>query len=82
MPMRSCREVMAGIDAVVDGEVGRGAQLRFSLHLAMCADCERYVRQYLSARDALGSVDPAALPDDFAAVLGRVLAAIGVDARN
>jgi hypothetical protein len=76
--MASCREVMAGIDAVVDGEVGRVAKLRFALHLVLCDDCDRYVRQYLGARRALGQVSPEALPADFAVVVGRVLTAIGV----
>ncbi len=75
--MARCKDVLEGIDAVIDGEVSRSARARFALHLAMCPGCERYYQQYLAVRRAVGRVDEAALPDDFAAVMGPVLAAIG-----
>ncbi|MCO4760646.1 MAG: zf-HC2 domain-containing protein [Myxococcales bacterium] len=73
MGMRKCITVMEEIDRIVDGEVTRMERLRFAVHLAMCEDCNRYFKQYVSVRTALGKVEPSDLPADFSDVMGRIL---------
>ncbi len=72
--MKSCKEVMADLDRIIDGEVGAMERLSFSLHLAMCGPCETYFRQYRAVRDSVGKLAAEELPEDFAEVMGRVLA--------
>ena len=78
MPMRSCKDVLAGIDAVLDGEVSAAARARFSLHLAICPDCERYFTQYVAVHSALRVLPAGALPEDFDDVMRGVLTRAGV----
>ena len=73
MPMRKCKDVMEEIDRIADGEASRTERMRFSMHLAMCENCDRYYRQYLAVRSALGEVDKGELPVDFEEVMARVL---------
>lgn len=76
--MPSCKDVLSGIDALIDGETSRSARARFAFHLAMCRPCERYYRQYLAVRDAARDVDQGELPEDFDRVMRPILEQIGV----
>jgi anti-sigma factor RsiW len=76
MPFRKCQEVLEELDRFVDGDAATLERLRFSMHLAMCPPCERYFRQYRSAREAVGRVDEGQLPADFGEVMGRMLEAM------
>ena len=78
MPMRKCKNVMEEIDRIVDGEASRVERMRFSMHLAMCEHCDRYYRQYVAVKDALGHVDDDALPADFEDVMRGLLASVGI----
>lgn len=71
--MKTCKQIAASLDRVIDGEAQSMERLSFALHLAMCGPCEQYFRQYRAVRDALGDLDTE-LPDDFNDVMGRVLA--------
>ena len=82
MPIRKCKAVMAEIDRIADGEATRGERVRFAMHLGMCEHCDRYYRQYVAVRDALGSVESADLPPDFEAVMRGLLERIEVSASD
>lgn len=73
---RGCEKVVNQVSAVLDGEVSAVARLKFRTHLALCPPCKRYVRQLQAVKEAAGQVTAADLPEDFAAVLGSVLAVI------
>lgn len=78
MPMRKCKTVMEEIDRIVDGEASRVERVRFAMHLAMCEHCDRYYRQYVTVKDALGHVDDESLPEDFEEVMRGLLASAGI----
>ncbi len=78
MPLRHCQDVLAGIDAVIDGDVTALERTRFSLHLAMCPNCERYFTQYVAVRAALRQLPADALPADFDHVMRGVLERSGL----
>jgi anti-sigma factor RsiW len=78
MPVRHCKDVLAGIDAVIDGDVSALERTRFSMHLAICPNCERYFSQYRAVRAALGELPPGTLPDDFSDVMRGVLQRAGL----
>jgi len=78
MPLRPCRDVLAGIDAVIDGDVTALERTRFSLHLAMCPHCERYFSQYIAVRAALRELPAKALPADFDDVMRGLLERSGL----
>ncbi len=80
MPMRTCKTVMAEIDRIADGEATRGERVRFAMHLGMCAHCDRYYRQYVAVRDALGNIESTELPPDFEDVMRGLLKLVEVAA--
>ena len=47
--MLTCRQVEEFIGAYFSGELSLVRRLRFELHLAMCAECRRYLQDYRTA---------------------------------
>lgn len=43
--MLKCRDVVAEADALLDSQLGWRRRLALKLHLFICVDCRRYVRQ-------------------------------------
>jgi predicted anti-sigma-YlaC factor YlaD len=43
--MLSCRELAALVTEYLEGALSVPDQLRFQLHLGLCADCRAYLRQ-------------------------------------
>jgi len=43
--MLKCRELVVEADALLDGDLGWRRRLALRLHLFLCVDCRRYVRQ-------------------------------------
>lgn len=72
--MKTCQQVASELDRVIDGEVTTLERLSFALHLAMCGPCERYFRQYKAVRASVKDTQ-SPLPDDFNAVMGKVVSA-------
>ncbi len=75
MPFSACRDVLARVSDILDGEAGLPARLRFHGHLAMCDRCRDYYRQFRDVRAAAGVVLPEDVPADFDEVMGAVLRA-------
>lgn len=44
--MLTCREVSAQASLLVDGELGVRGRIAVRLHLMMCANCRRFIRQF------------------------------------
>lgn len=80
MPMRKCKTVMEEIDRITDGDATRIERMRFAMHLAMCEDCDRYYRQYIAVREALGQVHSEDLPKDFDEVMAGLLRTVNMKA--
>lgn len=74
----TCRELVAFLDAFLDGElVGRSSEL-FERHLAACPDCRAYLESYRSVIELgrvalLGRRSPS-VPDGL---VDSILAALG-----
>lgn len=51
--MLKCRDVPAKAEALLDDELGFGQRAALRLHLFMCANCRRYLR---NLRQLLGAV--------------------------
>ncbi len=75
MPFSKCRDVLDRVSAIVDGEAGAIARVRFFSHLAMCHECTRYYRQFQAIRQDAGTVTEEDLPD-FDRVMGPILDSI------
>ncbi len=79
MPFRPCRTVLEQVSGIVDGEAGLVVRMRFHGHLAMCAHCRQYYRQFLEVKEAAGVVTPEDVPEDFEAVMAGCLAELGLE---
>ncbi len=51
--MLTCREVAEKASALVDGELDLRERIGLRLHLLMCANCRRFVRQFKTLVDSL-----------------------------
>ncbi len=51
--MLTCREVAEKASAMVDGELDLRERIAIRLHLLMCANCRRFVRQFKTLVDSL-----------------------------
>ena len=51
--MLTCREVADKASAMVDGELGLRERIGVRLHLLMCGNCRRFVRQFKTLVDSL-----------------------------
>ena len=43
--MRSCKDINQNVDAHLDGELSLTQRIELRLHMLMCVDCRRYIRQ-------------------------------------
>ena len=77
----TCKELVDFLDLYLDGSLSFARRLVFERHLAACADCRRYLREYQKAV-RLGKQAFAPLLDDAAAayeapeeLIGAILSA-------
>ena len=47
--MLTCRDVENFMIDYVDGGMAMMTRLRFNMHIAMCADCKKYLQSYRNA---------------------------------
>ena len=74
----TCREFASFIMDYLSGELARADRLAFERHLALCANCERYLAQYretIAAGRAAFADPDGALPPDVPDELVRVILA-------
>lgn len=67
----TCRQVAELVTDWAEGSLSLADRIRFQLHLGMCRDCRRYVRQVRATAGALGLVPPPAIPPELEAELLR-----------
>jgi len=61
----SCRELLAQLSDILDGDATVLQRARFRAHLALCGPCLQYYRQFRVVQEAAGVVFPEDLPDDI-----------------
>jgi|GEM_PF-635314 len=71
--MFSCREVVAALSEIVDGEASRWTRFMFYMHLGMCGKCRLYYRQFKEMKAISEQVTTEDLPEDFTAVMQKTL---------
>ncbi|HEX9049151.1 MAG TPA: zf-HC2 domain-containing protein [Anaeromyxobacter sp.] len=62
--MMTCKEITELVTDYAEGNLSFADRLRFRMHLGMCRDCRRYVRQVKATAAALGKLPPPELPPD------------------
>lgn len=65
MALSSCRELLAQLSEILDGEATLLQRARFRSHLALCGPCLEYYRQFRAVQEAAGVASPEDLPDDL-----------------
>jgi len=65
----TCRDLTDFLAAYVDRDLSSDVQTAFERHLALCANCRRFLQQYeqtvASGRSALGHDDDAPVPEEL-----------------
>lgn len=64
--MNSHDEYAALLDAFIDGELSAQEAGEVREHLTLCADCQSYVSDALTMRDAFPDIEETVVPDGFA----------------
>lgn len=62
--MRSCKEINQNVDAHLDGELSLMQRVELRLHMLMCVDCRRYIRQLKNSVTAFRSIEKAKCSDE------------------
>lgn len=57
----TCEELVELVTAYLDGSLGEGEVRAFDEHLALCPGCVRYLEQFRSTIDLLGTLPQKAL---------------------
>jgi hypothetical protein len=70
---RTCKGVCALLSDVIERRIGWWTRLRIRYHLWRCPQCVAYMKQFECIYRATDAHEPCELPDDFDAVMGRVL---------
>ncbi len=65
MARSSCRELLAQLSEILDGEASVLQRARFRSHLLLCGPCFEYYRQFRAVQEAAGVVLPEDLPGDL-----------------
>lgn len=60
--MLTCKQISELVTAYAEGQLSFADNLRFHLHLGMCANCRAYVRQLKATAKALGRLPEPEIP--------------------
>lgn len=63
--MLTCREITDLVTEYAEGNLSFMDRLRFQLHIGMCRNCRRYVRQVKATAGALGLLPPPEMPPEL-----------------
>jgi anti-sigma factor RsiW len=63
--MLTCKEITELVTDYAEGNLSFMDRLRFRMHIGMCRNCRRYVRQVKATAAALGKLPPPELPPDL-----------------
>jgi anti-sigma factor ChrR (cupin superfamily) len=63
--MLTCKEITELVTKYAEGNLSLMDRLRFQMHIGMCRNCRRYVRQVKATVAALGLVAPPDMSPDL-----------------
>ncbi len=63
--MLTCRQITELVTDYAEGNLSLVDRLRFQLHIGMCRNCRRYVRQVKATAAALGELPPPEIPPEL-----------------
>ncbi len=63
--MLTCKEITELVTDYVEGNLSFADRIRFRMHVAMCRNCRRYVRQLKATAAAMGKLTPPELPPEL-----------------
>lgn len=69
--MLTCRQITELVTEYAEGSLSFMDRVRFQLHLGLCRNCRRYVRQVKATVAALGLLPPPELPAELEQELMR-----------
>jgi anti-sigma factor RsiW len=62
--MLTCKEITELVTDYAEGSLSLMDRVRFQMHIGMCRNCRRYVRQVRATVAALGRVAPPEMPPE------------------
>jgi anti-sigma factor RsiW len=63
--MLTCQQITELVTDYAEGNLSLMERLRFQLHIGMCRNCRRYVRQVKATAAALGVLPPPKVPPEL-----------------
>ncbi len=63
--MLTCRQITELVTEYAEGNLSFMDRVRFQVHIGMCRNCRRYVRQVKATAAALGKLPPPELSPDL-----------------
>ena len=69
--MLTCKEITELVTDYAEGNLSFLDRVRFVMHIGMCRNCRRYVRQMKATTRALGLVPPPEIPPELEEELMR-----------
>ena len=69
--MLTCKEITDLVTDYAEGNLTFMDRIRFQMHIGMCRNCRRYVRQVKATAGALGLLPPPEMPPELEAELLR-----------
>jgi anti-sigma factor RsiW len=63
--MLTCKEITDLVTEYAEGSLSFLDRLRFQMHIGMCRNCRRYVRQVKATAGALGLLPPPEIPTEL-----------------
>ena len=69
--MLTCKEITELVTEYAEGNLSLMDRLRFQMHIGMCRNCRRYVRQVKATAAALGLLPPPETSPDLVQELLR-----------
>jgi hypothetical protein len=63
--MLTCKQITELVTDYAEGQLGLMDRLRFWMHISMCRNCRRYVRQLQATAKALGKLPEPEIPPDL-----------------
>ena len=69
--MLTCKEITELVTDYAEGDLSFLDRVRFVMHIGMCRNCRRYVRQMKATTRALGLMPPPEIPPELEEELMR-----------
>jgi anti-sigma factor ChrR (cupin superfamily) len=63
--MLTCKEITDLVTEYAEGSLSFLDRIRFQMHIGMCRNCRRYVRQVKATAGAIGLLPPPEMPPEL-----------------